>query len=1087
MTALTVMFTDVQGSTALRDARGDAEADAVLAVHARIVRDALAEHGGREAQFLGDGFLIVFDDPVHALDCAIDVQRALQRHNLTEPRLALRVRIGMHHGEVAEHDGIPHGQVVHAAARVTAQAAGGQVLVSADVRAAVGDRGRSLADLGLFWLKGFPERWRLYEVPWDGSGHRHGRGPLLRATLTPLIERDDERAELRRAMDEALAGRGRLVMVTGEAGVGKSRLVIELTAEAARRGLRVLTGHCVEMSSSVPYQPYVEMIEQAAVDPLSPLALRDALGDAAPEIARIAPVLRRVFPDIPDPVDLPPELARRYLWNSLHAFIERGARVQPLLLVLEDLHWADTSTILFTGFLAPLLAHMPVMVAGTYRDVELEPGHLLARTVNALARRHALQRIRLQRLSPAGISVMVGALAEQEPPEELVRLIDSETEGNPFFVEEVFLHLRESGRLLDRSGHLNAGASLDEIDVPESVRLVIGERLERLSAGARAALTAAAVVGRVFDPEIAAAVGELDPGELAAGLGEAERARLVSAPGSGERMAFSHELIRQTLLADASTLQRQLLHSRAADALEARSADRIEAHAADLADHLVRAGPLADRNKLVRYLGMSARHEMEAAAFEDAVADLQKALGYLEDRDMRRASVLEQLALALRSVGRWDDALKAMDQALDLYVSGGDAASVGRLSWAMVYHLTWAARFEEAVAIARRALDVLGPSPGGNGARLLSAAGWATSLSGDHGAATGMFAEARAIAEAVHDERALADVLHMQTIHHMSFAEFCQGVEAGLRAGAVFETAGALWDLSSVLAFVIYQDGAVGGRERAAELTDKTAAIASRLGHLGSIFMLLADRARRELMRGDIAALSATGAEMVEVCERGGLPWLYVGHLYLGVAAHHRDDPATAEAELRTAIELEPAAAFAGQSASLLAGVYAYLGLRDRVLELFEGVQPVLPRPGRVNTLGAWNTLLGFTEALYLVGESATTAAQLPLISEALALEPDWLTFDCHLVRTRAAVAAAAAGRVDEADAHLEAAASTARAYGNEAEEAHLLYLKARILAARPDRGWEAVQAARAAADRFTALGMPGPAGAARDVVRPPA
>ena len=160
---------------------------------------------------------------------------------------------------------------------------------------------------------------------------------------------------MRQLVDDALVGRGRLALVAGEAGVGKSRLVAEIADEAQARGMRVLTGHCVEMSGTPPYLPYVEIIEQAISSPRSSVALREALGDVAPEIARIAPALRRAFPEIPPPVELPAELARRYVWNSFGEFMGRAAQRQPLLLVLEDLHWAGESTVLLTEYLAPLL------------------------------------------------------------------------------------------------------------------------------------------------------------------------------------------------------------------------------------------------------------------------------------------------------------------------------------------------------------------------------------------------------------------------------------------------------------------------------------------------------------------------------------------------------------------------------------------------------------------------------------------------------------------------------------------------------------------------------------------------------------
>src|SRR4029450_11522955 len=208
-------------------------------------------------------------------------------------------------------------------------------------------------------------------------------------------------------------------------------------------------GHCVEMSGTPPYLPYVEMIDQAITTPRSFPALWKALGDVAAEIARIAPALRRAFPEIPPPVELPAELARRYVWNSFGEFVGRAAQRQPLLLVLEDLHWAGESTLLLTEYLAPLLPDMPVLVLGTYRDDEVDLHHPLARVIGQLGRRRLSEQVSLRRLSFDGVRAMLRALAGQPAPEQLARLIDRETEGNPFFVEEVYLHLVESGVLLD--------------------------------------------------------------------------------------------------------------------------------------------------------------------------------------------------------------------------------------------------------------------------------------------------------------------------------------------------------------------------------------------------------------------------------------------------------------------------------------------------------------------------------------------------------------------------------------------------------------------------------------------------------------
>ncbi len=339
------------------------------------------------------------------------------------------------------------------------------------------------------------------------------------------------------------------------------------------------------------------------------------------------------------------------MWNSVGEFLTRGAQGLPLLLVLEDLHWADESTVLLTEYLAPLLPDLPVLLLGTYRDGEVDVSHPLARVISVLARRRLVDRIGLRGLSPGGVRAMVEALAAQPVPDQLVRLVETETEGNPFFIEEVYLHLEESGVLLDEHGRVRQDLSMAEDSVPEGVRLVLGRRLERLSPTTRDALTAAAVLGRVFSPDLVGEVAPADPDALVDAFDEAEHARLiVPAPRYGH-LAFSHELIRQTLLADASTLKRERLHLRAADTIERRYADDMESHAGDLTHHLSLAGSYADPARLVRHLGVAGRRAFDAAAFDEAVVQFEKALALVAPGDQEaRSELLERLALALRSV-----------------------------------------------------------------------------------------------------------------------------------------------------------------------------------------------------------------------------------------------------------------------------------------------------------------------------------------------------------------------------------------------------------------------------------------------------
>jgi class 3 adenylate cyclase/tetratricopeptide (TPR) repeat protein len=1051
---LTIMMTDVVGSTALRRTWGDRDLDDMLALQAAIVRDEVAAFGGRVRKSLGEGFLISFPSTVPAVQAAAAIQRAILENNTASPKRTVEVRIGIHVGQVTERDGDLLGQAVHAAARVMAEAVGGQILISDEVRKhAEPDLDWSFLDSGLFWLRGFPERWRLYEVVWSDAA-AGARPSAVSARFAPFVERDAERAGLRRLVTGALAGHGGLALIAGEPGVGKSRLVAEIADEAEAQGMRALTGHCVEMTGAPPYLPYVEIIEQAISNPRSPLALREALGDVAPEIALIAPALRRVFPDIPPPVEVPPELARRYVWNSFGEFVGRAAQGQPLLVVLEDLHWADESSLLLTEHLAGLLPEMPVLLLGTYRDGEVDHSHPLDRIIEQLRRRRLLERITLRRLSLDGVGAMLRGLAGQPAPEELTQVIHRETEGNPFFVEEVYLHLVESGVLLDEHGRLRRDLQLDDLSVPESIRLVVGQRLDRLTSSTHEVLVAAALSGRVFTSEIVGEVAGMSEDALVEAFGEAERARLL-APGRvrGELM-FSHELIRQTVLSDVSAVKRQRLHLRTAKAISRLYSDDLDSHAGDLAYHLSRAGRSGDRASLVRYLTIAGDRAFDAAAFDDAVGHYEHALSLIPSGDqLGRAQLLERLAMAMRSVGRWDDALRTMDEGLDRYEALGQVEAIGRLGWAMVYQLVWTARLVEGVQVGQRTLAALGNTVSADKARLLSALAWALSVSGDYSTATATFDQARGLAEQVGDERAIADVLHMQTLHHMGYAEFNDGVRVGLRAAETFERESALWDLCSVQAFVIYEDGALGSREQATSLADKTLGIAGRLGHLGAMFIVLCDQIREAAMLGDLAQVEALGPQVLDIGERGGLPWRFVGYIYLGLAAHWRDDADRAEAELRKAVEMEPPGAIGGQSGSLLARHLAYQGRTEEVMELFESARSGLPSLEVTSGIGPWNGMLGFVEALYLCDLNEEAAALSPLVEGVLELGKRWITFDGRLVETRAGLVAAAARRWETAESYFGMAREAAEQMSNRLELADLGRLHARMLLERGDAG----------------------------------
>ena len=493
-------------------------------------------------------------------------------------------------------------------------------------------------------------------------GSRTGRN------RSPFIGRSAEFARLEDLVRRAGGGAGSLMLLSGEAGVGKTRLVREIEAFARSEGMLTLTGRCVLAEGAPPYQPLLEQVEQAG-RLLPAQNLRTALGENAAELAKLMPELRQQFADIPPPVALPPDQERRYLLLGCGEFIDRAARVQPMLLIYEDLHWAGESTCRLLRHLAERLRDSPVMMIGTYRDTELDPSQPFAETMHELLRERLAEDISLKRLGVAEVAALLEGRAGQAPPPELVSLIYSESEGNPFFVEELYRHLDESQKLFSADGRFKSGISIADTEVPRGVRLVIEHRLAKVSDSCRRLLTAAAVAGRVVSFELLSRIGDLADEPLIDALEEAEGAALMEEVSVGReaRYQFVHEQIRQTLLLALSLPRRQRLHLRIADALEHASPASADKNAGEIAFHLYQAGAAAESERTVRFLLTAAQRALGAVAFEDALRLLDMAATVVPAEDRATSARIQFLrGLALRGAARIDEALTALAEGLAL-------------------------------------------------------------------------------------------------------------------------------------------------------------------------------------------------------------------------------------------------------------------------------------------------------------------------------------------------------------------------------------------------------------------------------------
>jgi hypothetical protein len=424
----------------------------------------------------------------------------------------------------------------------------------------------------------------LDRFPLQGDTLGHGAIPvhagatpglLVEARLaalpqTAFVNRRRETTLLRGLVDCARHGHGAVVLLGGGMGVGKTRLATEVARYAAEQGFRCLTGHCYEREEPCPYLPFAEILETALAQAPRLQEARPWLGDTAAELALIAPRLRRIFPDIPTPPELPPQQMQRYLFQSLTEYLAWAARQTPLFLILDDLQWADEPTLALVHYLTTRVGQMSVVIVGTYRDSTLDTNPTLGRTLEELLRL-GLRPLKLGGLSQEAVGQMLQSLSRREPPPQLVHVIFTETQGNPFLVEELYRYLVAEGKVLDEAGALRADVSVAEVGVPDNVRLVLERRLQRLGEEARSVLAAAVAIAPRFGFKLLQMLqGHTTLDDLLIALEQGQRMGLsvTTADGQDASFAFAHDLMRQTLLATISVPSRQLLHLRAAETLE---------------------------------------------------------------------------------------------------------------------------------------------------------------------------------------------------------------------------------------------------------------------------------------------------------------------------------------------------------------------------------------------------------------------------------------------------------------------------------------------------------------------------------------
>ena len=446
-----------------------------------------------------------------------------------------------------------------------------------------------------------------------------------------FVGRERELDLLREAVDGALGGRGSLQLVVGEPGIGKTRAAEELATYASVSGARVYWGRCREDEGAPAYWPWVQAIRSYARD-ADPVALAWQLGGGAAEVAQL-------IPEVAEKLDIEPaggsdsEEARFRLFDSVTSLLLAAARDRPLVIILDDLHWADEPSLLLLRFAARELASSGLLILGTYRDVELGRHHPLARVLGEISSIEGSGRILLRGLAVGAVERYIEMTSGAPSPPGLAEAVEEQTDGNPFFVGEVV-------RLLASEGKLTGGGSLAELQIPQGVREVIGRRLDRLSDSTNEALRVAAVIGRDFDEDLVGRVAKQPPEELMKAAREAIAERLVTDLGDG-RFSFAHALVRDTLYDELSPPKRSALHERTGLAIEQVCGGNVDERLGELAHHFLEAAPRGDLAKAIDYAKRAGAQDMEQLAYEDAVEVYDRALeGARADGRARRGAAL---------------------------------------------------------------------------------------------------------------------------------------------------------------------------------------------------------------------------------------------------------------------------------------------------------------------------------------------------------------------------------------------------------------------------------------------------------------
>jgi class 3 adenylate cyclase len=877
----TLLITDMVASTEHLARLGDARWRELLERHGASVHGRVSAAGGQVLSDRGDGFLIAFEQAEPAVRCA-------EQLSLDTAELGVALRVGLHAGECELLGDQLAGMAIHIAARVSGLAGAGEVLVSDAVREEVGDAPLELADRGVHELRGVPGRWRVWAlrtgalaavarraVPDAGRPAPLPLPPSAAARLSEsvLSNRDHELERGLRAFDRVRAGECRTLLVTGEPGIGKTRLVAELAGRLHGSGVTVLWGRC-DPELGIPYQPFVELLTHYARF-ASPEVLAQHRSQFGHELARLVPELGA---GAPAPAVTPPERAaeenRHVMLAAVHGLLRTAALQRPLALVFDDLQWADRATLLMLRYLLVSPDPLRALVLGTYTS----PQHPFTDLLTELHRDPGVERIALEGLEREHVVAMARELTREElgaPALELLDTLSAQTHGNPFYVREILRDLTDAG------GVRHAAEQHAPVRVTRTIRETIIGRVARLGERAEQVLSAAAVVGREFDAELLARMLEVDEDELAAVLDAAVDAALIDeVPAIGLRYSFTHSLIHPALYEQLGSARRRLLHRRALEALEQLlgAPARLE-RIGELAGHALSAIPMFEPAKAIEYLRQAGEQALAQLAPQEATRWFERGLelqraelsGPAEDKLL--CELLIGLGIAQRLSGDADFRTTLL-QAGALARRLDDHTSLVRAALANTrgFVSETGEVDDERVEMLQAALASVGPADSRERARLLAVLSSELTFAGDWGRRKELSDESVAIARRLGDPAIVSDVLSLRFITVWTPETLAQRLDDTERGLAIAEEMGDQLALLRALHWRAAVAVETGQLQLASELVARQTDLAQRLREPTYNWLAAYDRATQALMAGLLAEAERSAEDARAIAEANGEP-----------------------------------------------------------------------------------------------------------------------------------------------------------------------------------------------------------------------